>query len=70
MPNEFDNIPDHGTLGPITISDASKTALAQDVADALRRGYTEADLRKQFGDILNTILPIAKALLAAGGVAL
>jgi hypothetical protein len=63
MQNEFDNIPDHGTLGPVTISDATKSALAQDVADALRRGYTEADLRMQFGKVLEIVLPMAKAIL-------
>ena len=62
MGNAFDDVPGP-TLPPITISDAAKSPLAEVFADALRRGYTEADLRKQAMELVSQIIEMAKTFV-------
>ena len=63
MTNAFDEVNSTPTLPPIDIKAISKTQLAQEFADALRRTYTEADLRKQALDLVNAAIGIAKPLI-------
>jgi hypothetical protein len=62
MSNEFDKIMPL-TLPPIDIVNTDKTVLASQFADAVRRTYDEADLRKQAMDLLSEAIGIAKTLL-------
>jgi len=62
MGNAFDDVPGP-TLPPIILTDVSKGPLAEVFADALRRGYTEADLRKQAMELLSQIIDMAKTLV-------
>jgi hypothetical protein len=62
MSNEFDKIMPL-TLPPIDIINVDKTAAAQDFADAVRRTYLEADLRKQAMDLLAQVIDLAKTLI-------
>jgi len=61
--NEFDKIDSTPTLPPIEIKAISKTALAEEFADALRRGYLEADLRKRAMDLISEIISLAKTFI-------
>ena len=63
MPNAFDDVDSNPTLPPIDLKAISKTPLAEEFADALRRGYTEADLRKQAMDVIDAAIGIAKTML-------
>lgn len=63
MANEFDKIKSEPTLPPITIMDASKSAMAQEFADALRRGYTIEDIRVKGMAVLEEAIGLAKVLL-------
>jgi hypothetical protein len=62
MSNEFDKIMPL-TLPPIDIINVDKTVAAQNFADAVRRTYTEADLRKQAMDLLAQIIDLAKTFI-------
>ena len=63
MTNEFETVNSTPSLPPITLKNISKEAIAEEFADAIRRGYTEADLRKQVMDTVSQAMELAKTFL-------
>ncbi len=63
MPNEFDGVNSKPTLPPIELRSIRKEAVAEEFAGALRRGYLEADLRKQLMDLVSAAIEMAKTFI-------